>query len=52
MSEDRTTSKSRRLPDFQSREALAEFWDTQSFTDYLDDLESAQAWVADDVAAW
>lgn len=30
------------IPNFQSREELAAFWDTHSFTDYLEDLESAE----------
>ena len=39
------------IPDFQSREELAEFWDTHSFTDYLEDLEPAEAQIAEEVAA-
>ncbi len=39
------------IPDFQSREELAEFWDTHSFTDYLEDLEPAAAQIAQDVTA-
>ncbi|HKV83873.1 MAG TPA: hypothetical protein VJN88_04915, partial [Ktedonobacterales bacterium] len=34
-----------------SREELAEFWDTHSFTDYLDDLEPAKAQIAENVSA-
>lgn len=39
------------IPDFQSREELAEFWDTHSFTDYLGDLEPAKAQIAEEVTA-
>jgi hypothetical protein len=41
----------RHLPDPRSREELAEFWDTHSFTDYLDDLEPAKAHIAEQVTA-
>jgi predicted DNA binding CopG/RHH family protein len=27
------------LPDFQSREEMAEFWDTHDFTDYMDEFK-------------
>jgi hypothetical protein len=40
---DKPTDPQRYLPDFQSREKLAQFWDTHSFTDYLSDLELAKA---------
>ena len=39
------------LPDTQSREELAHFWDTHSFTDYLNDLEPARARISEDVIA-
>jgi hypothetical protein len=48
---DETTRTSRHLPDFRSREDLAEFWDTHSFTDYLSDLEPGKAHIAEDVTA-
>jgi hypothetical protein len=48
---DNDTNKGRHLPDFQSREELAEFWDTHSFTDFLEDLEPAQAHLAKDAMA-
>ena len=51
MSDDKANSTAHRIPDFQSREELADFWDTHSFTDYLDDLEPSQATVASDVTA-
>jgi hypothetical protein len=38
---DKPSNTQRHLPDFQSREELAQFWDTNSFTDYLNDLETA-----------
>jgi hypothetical protein len=46
-----TTTTPRHLPDFRSREELAEFWDTHSFTDVLSDLEPGKAHIADDVTA-
>lgn len=46
-----TTPTPHHLPDFQSREELAEFWDTHSFTDYLEDLEPAKADIAEEVTA-
>ncbi len=49
--QDRQDTATRHLPDFQSREELAEFWDTHSFTDYLDDLEPVKMQVAEEVAA-
>jgi predicted glycoside hydrolase/deacetylase ChbG (UPF0249 family) len=33
---------SRRIPDFATREEEAEWWDTHSITDYLDELEPVQ----------
>ncbi len=37
------TQKERRtkepLPDFQSREEMAKFWDTHDFTDYMDEFK-------------
>jgi len=45
------TTPPRHLPDVRSRKEMAEFWDTHSFTDYLDDLEPARAHMADDVTA-
>jgi hypothetical protein len=39
------------LPDFQSREELAEFWDGHSFTDFLDDLEPATARLPEEITA-
>jgi len=32
----------RRIPDFSTREEEAEWWDTHSFTDYLDELEPVE----------
>jgi hypothetical protein len=49
--QDRQDTATRHLPDFQSREELAEFWDTHSFTDYLDDLEPVKMQVTEEVAA-
>ncbi|HEY7849303.1 MAG TPA: CopG family antitoxin [Ktedonobacterales bacterium] len=51
MRKDKANTAASHLPDFQSREELAEFWDTHSFTEYLDDLEPAQASIASDVTA-
>lgn len=52
MSEHEATIKTlRHLPDFRSREELAEFWDTHSFTDFLPDLELGKAHIAEDVTA-
>jgi hypothetical protein len=51
MSEQNPSDTSGRLPDFQSREEVAEFWDTHSFTDFLDDLEPASAQIAEDITA-
>jgi hypothetical protein len=48
---DKPTDTQRHLPDFQSREELAQFWDTHSFTDYLNDLEPAKAHIAEEVIA-
>ncbi|MGH2516209.1 MAG: hypothetical protein ACRDHP_11190 [Ktedonobacterales bacterium] len=48
---DETAKTPQHLPDFQSREELAAFWDTHSFTEYLSDLEPARAHVSDDVTA-
>jgi CopG antitoxin of type II toxin-antitoxin system len=48
---DKPTDTQCHLPDFQSREELAQFWDTHSFTDYLSDLEPAKAHVAEEVIA-
>jgi hypothetical protein len=48
---DKPTDTQRHLPDFQSREELARFWDTHSFVDYLSDLEPAKAHVAEEVIA-
>ena len=31
--------KQSRVPEFESREEAAEFWDTHDFTDYLDDVK-------------
>ena len=31
-----------RIPDFASREEVAEFWDTHDITDYLDELKPAE----------
>jgi hypothetical protein len=31
-----------RIPEFQSLEEEAEFWDTHDFTDYLDELQSVR----------
>ena len=42
-----STPPEHHIPDFQSREELAEFWDTHSFTDYLEDLEPAEAQIAE-----
>lgn len=39
------------IPNLQSREEVAEFWDTHSFTDYLEDLEPAEAEIAETVTA-
>jgi hypothetical protein len=40
MSESRNLSRpSRRIPDFNSRDVEAEWWDTHSITDYVDELE-------------
>jgi len=40
MSESRNLSRpSRRIPDFNSRDVEAEWWDTDSITDYMDELE-------------
>jgi hypothetical protein len=47
----KTTNAPRHLPEFRSREDLAEFWDTHSFTDYLSDLELGKAHIAEDVTA-
>lgn len=30
------------LPEFQSREEMAEFWDTHDFTDYMDEFKPAK----------
>jgi CopG antitoxin of type II toxin-antitoxin system len=30
------------LPEFQSREDMAEFWDTHDFTDYMDEFKPAK----------
>lgn len=46
---DKPTDPQNHLPDFQSREELAQFWDTHSFTDYLSDLEPANAHIAEEV---
>jgi hypothetical protein len=46
-----TGTPPRHLPDFQSREELAAFWDIHSFTDYLEDLEPAKADIAEEVTA-
>lgn len=51
MNEENTPTTSRHLPDFASREELAEFWDTHSFTDFLSDLEPGKAHIAEDVTA-
>jgi predicted DNA binding CopG/RHH family protein len=32
----------RRIPEFQSRQEEAEFWDTHDVTDYLDELKPAK----------
>ncbi len=48
---DKSTDTQHHLPDFQSREELAQFWDTHSFTDYLSDLEPAKAHIAEEVIA-
>ena len=48
---DEIPSAPRHLPNPRSREELAEFWDTHSFTDYLDDLEPAKAQIAENVSA-
>jgi predicted DNA binding CopG/RHH family protein len=34
------------LPEFQSRQEMAEFWDTHDFTDYMDDFKPVKARVA------
>ncbi len=34
--------KPSRIPEFQSLEEEAEFWDTHDFTDYLDELRPVQ----------
>lgn len=39
----------RKIPDFASREEMAEFWDTQDLTDVLDELTPARAHVAAEV---
>jgi len=51
MNEHDNTTMPRHLPAFQSREELAEFWDTHSFTDFLDDLEPTRARIAEEVTA-
>jgi hypothetical protein len=51
MSEQNTPDTPGRLPDFQSREEVAKFWDTHSFTDFLGDLERASVQIAEDITA-
>jgi hypothetical protein len=48
---DDTTMAPRHLPTFRSREDLAEFWDTHTFTDYLSALEPGKAQIAAEVTA-
>jgi len=31
--------KESRIPDFKSRQEMAEFWDTHDFTDYMDEFK-------------
>ncbi|MDP2660915.1 MAG: CopG family antitoxin [Dehalococcoidia bacterium] len=31
------------LPEFQSRQEMAEFWDTHDFTDYMDEFKPVKA---------
>jgi hypothetical protein len=38
----KSSRPSRRIPEFATREEEAEWWDTHSITDYLDELEPAQ----------
>jgi len=43
LSESQNASRpSHRIPDFATREEEAEWWDTHSITDYLDELEPVQ----------
>lgn len=35
------------IPDFKSREEMAEFWDTHDITDYLHELKPVQVTVAE-----
>ena len=51
MSEHDDTTTPRHLPAFQNREELAGFWDTHSFTDFLDDLEPAKVRIAEEATA-
>ena len=44
-------AKPSRIPDFQSREEEAEFWDTHDFTDYLDESWPVQIQVGDEFRA-
>ncbi|MBI2861441.1 MAG: hypothetical protein HYX89_01330 [Chloroflexi bacterium] len=49
------TQKERRtkepLPDFQSREEMAKFWDTHDFTDYMDEFKPVKLRVAKRLSA-
>ena len=38
-SDEQREKKQSRVPEFESREEAAEFWDTHDFTDYLDDVK-------------
>lgn len=51
MNEENNPITPHQLPDFANREQLAEFWDTHSFTDFLNDLEPGKAQIAEEVAA-
>jgi hypothetical protein len=45
MSDETSTPRPSRIPDFQSIEEEAEWWDTHDFTDYLDELRPVrQTW--------
>jgi hypothetical protein len=44
--EDNTEAKKSRIPDFKSYEEEAEWWDTHSVVDYLDEFETVELEVA------
>jgi hypothetical protein len=50
-SEQDTPSGESRIPEFQTREEEAEFWDTHDVTDYLDELRPVRIRVAPGLSA-